>query len=135
MAPKWKDLIARIPAVGRQRICGGTRKPLGGALPKNRPPAHPGEVLLEEFLKPLVVDPTVLARRIRAPAGRVWGVIRAEESVSADLALRLAKALGTTAEFWLNLQQNWDLWQATQSGKGLALGKLRRLRRRHMEDA
>jgi antitoxin HigA-1 len=84
-------------------------------LPKNGPPTHPGEMLLEEFLKPLGMSQTELAERIRVSYPRVNEIINGKRGVTPDTALRLSKLFGTTAEFWLNGQRNWDLWHALRS--------------------
>ena len=70
---------------------------------------HPGEVLNEEFLKPLGMSVNALAIALRVPATRVGAIVKGERSVSADTALRLARFFGTTAEFWMNLQAMYDL--------------------------
>lgn len=84
-------------------------------LPKNRPPTHPGEMLLEEFLKPLGMTQTELAERIHVSFPRVNELINGHRGVTPDTALRLSRLFGTTAEFWLNGQRNWDLWHALHS--------------------
>ena len=84
-------------------------------LPKHGPPTHPGEMLLEEFLKPLGMTQTELAERIRVSYPRVNEIIHGKRGVTPDTALRLSKLFGTTAEFWLNGQRNWDLWRALHS--------------------
>ena len=84
-------------------------------LPRNRPPTHPGEMLLEEFLKPLGMTQSELARRIHVSFPRVNEIINGRRGITPDTALRLSKLLGTTAEFWLNGQRNWDLWHALHS--------------------
>jgi len=83
----------------------------------NRVTTHPGEVLDEEFLKPLGLSVNALALALRVPATRVGAIVKGERSVTADTALRLARFLGTSAEFWINLQAMHDLTKArTQSG-------------------
>jgi antitoxin HigA-1 len=72
-------------------------------------PVHPGEVLLEEFLKPMGISQNHLALRIRVPARRINEIVLAKRRVTADTALRLAKYFGTTAKFWLGLQTDYDL--------------------------
>jgi antitoxin HigA-1 len=72
-------------------------------------PIHPAEVLEEEFLKPLGLTKEDLADKIGAPLEKVEEVLLANRGVSADLALRLAKFFGTTAQFWLGLQSDYDL--------------------------
>ena len=73
------------------------------------PPVHPGEVLLEEFLKPLVISQYRLAKGISVPPRRVNEIVLRKRSISADTALRLSRFFGTSAEFWLNLQSQYDL--------------------------
>ena len=77
-----------------------------------RPPTHPGEMLLEEFLKPLGLSQAEAARRMAISTNRLNELIRGKRGVTAATALRLAELLGTSPEFWLNLQATWDLWQA-----------------------
>jgi addiction module HigA family antidote len=72
-------------------------------------PVHPGEVLLEEFLKPLEISQYRLAKDISVPPRRVNEIVLQKRSVSADTALRLSRFFGTSAEFWLNLQSQFDL--------------------------
>jgi antitoxin HigA-1 len=84
-------------------------------LPKNRAPTHPGEMLLEEFLKPMGVTQSEFAVRLGVSFPRLNEIIKGRRGVTPDTALRLAKVLGTSAEFWLGLQLDWDLWSAIQS--------------------
>ncbi len=70
---------------------------------------HPGDVLYEEFLKPLGITPYRLAKDIAVPQTRISEICKGRRSISADTALRLAKYFGTTAKFWLGLQQDYDL--------------------------
>jgi addiction module HigA family antidote len=72
-------------------------------------PVHPGEILLEEFLKPLTVSQYQLAKEIRVPAGRVNEIVHGQRRISADTALRLARFFGTSERFWINLQSRYDL--------------------------
>jgi antitoxin HigA-1 len=88
----------------------------GAALP-NRVTTHPGEVLSEEFLKPLGMSVNALALALRVPATRIGAIVKGERSVTADTALRLSRFFGTSAEFWVNLQATHDLTKArTESG-------------------
>ena len=73
------------------------------------PPVHPGEVLLEEFLKPLAISQYRLAKDISVPPRRVNEIVLHKRSISADTALRFGRFFGTSAEFWLNLQSQYDL--------------------------
>ena len=83
-------------------------------------PVHPGEVLKEEFMKPLGLSANALARSLRVPANRISAIVNADRGITADTALRLAKALGTTPDFWLNLQKQYDLDCARDELKDLS---------------
>lgn len=72
-------------------------------------PVHPGEILKEEFMRPLSLSANALARAVRVPPNRISAIVNGERGLSADTALRLAKAFGTTPEFWLNLQKQYEL--------------------------
>ena len=72
-------------------------------------PTHPGEVLLEDFLKPLNMSANALAIALRVPVSRIAEITKAKRAVSGDTALRLARYFGTTPEFWMNLQAKYDL--------------------------
>ena len=78
-------------------------------LPKNRVPTHPGEILLEEFLKPIGVSQVALAEHLDVPVQRINELVRGKRGVTPETAWLLAGALGTTPEFWINLQANHDL--------------------------
>lgn len=73
------------------------------------PPIHPGEVLLEEFLEPMGITPTKLARELDVPSNRITRIVYGHSSISAETAALLSAVLGTTPEFWLNLQASYDL--------------------------
>lgn len=81
-------------------------------IPKHRPPTHAGEILLEEFLKPLNLTQVQAAEKMAISLNRLNELIRGKRGVTADTALRLAKLLKTTPEFWLNLQNAYDLYEA-----------------------
>lgn len=70
---------------------------------------HPGEILLEEFLKPNNMTPHALSVALNVPASRISEIIRCSRRISADTAVRLARFFGTSAQFWLNLQDSYDL--------------------------
>jgi addiction module HigA family antidote len=77
---------------------------------KNKlPPVHPGEVLREEFMKPLNLSPSAVATGLGVAPAAVSSLLRGRRGVSAELALRLARYVGTTAEFWIGLQGQYDL--------------------------
>ena len=80
-------------------------------------PIHPGEILLEEFLKPLGVTQRELAEAIQVPYQRVNEIVNQRRGITPGTALRLAKFLGTSVEFWLNLQQRCDLYTALSARK------------------
>jgi addiction module HigA family antidote len=76
---------------------------------KKESPVHPGEILAEEFLRPLNISQYRLAKDISVPARRVNEIVHGTRAVSADTALRLSKYFGTSDRFWLNLQTRYDL--------------------------
>lgn len=78
--------------------------------PKNRPPTHPGEILLKDFLEPMKISQTQLAQSIHVPYQRINELVNGKRGVTPSTALRLSKFLGNSSEFWLNLQQNWELY-------------------------
>lgn len=82
---------------------------------KDFPPLHPGEVLLEEFLKPLKLSQHQLAMNMRVSPQKINDIVRCKRGITADTALRLALALNTTPEFWLGLQMDYDLETAQDS--------------------
>ncbi|MCC4596530.1 HigA family addiction module antitoxin [Xanthomonas campestris pv. phormiicola] len=82
---------------------------------KTLPNIHPGEVLLEEFLTPLGISQNALARAAGVPPRRINEIVLGKRSVSADSAIRLAAALGTSERFWLGLQADYDLEQARRA--------------------
>lgn len=92
-----------------------------------RIPTHPGEILAEEFLKPLVLSQYRLAQAIRVPPRRINEIVKGERSITADTALRLARFFGTSAELWMNLQGRYDLLTA-QVKLGKELRKVEVLR-------
>lgn len=90
-------------------------------MPKKLPPLHPGEILREEFLVPLNLAPGALAKAMGVPRTRVERIAAETSGITADTALRLSKALGTSAELWLNLQTRFDVETAERAiGKELA---------------
>lgn len=75
-------------------------------------PSHPGEVLSELYLGPLDLSPIALARRLHVPRTRIERLVKGQTALTVDTAFRLAKFFRTTPEYWMNLQQAWDLAQA-----------------------
>ena len=78
-------------------------------LPTNRTPTHPGEILLEEFLKPMELSQVAFAEHIGVPVQRVNEIVKGKRGVTPETAWLFAEALGTSPEFWLNLQSHYDL--------------------------
>ena len=78
-------------------------------IPRNRIPTHPGEVLRAEFLEPLGLSQVTLAAHIGVPVQRINDLVRGKRGITSDTACLLSQALGTTPEFWVNLQSNHDL--------------------------
>ncbi len=96
-------------------------------VPTHREPTHPGEMLLEEFLKPMHLSQRDLADGIRVPYQRVNELVNKRRGVTPATALRLAKYFGNSAAFWMNLQLRWDLYHARQT-EAEVLGLIRRIR-------
>jgi addiction module HigA family antidote len=84
-------------------------------LPKHRPPTHPGEMLLKEFLEPLGVSQVEAAKRMGIPFQRLNAIIKGRRGVSADTALLLEGLTRWEAQIWLALQAKWDLWHALRA--------------------
>jgi len=78
-------------------------------------PPHPGTILLEDWIKPLNFSITAFALKIGTSRKNLSEIVNCKTGISAEMALRLAKALSTTAQFWLNLQQEYDLWQVQKN--------------------
>jgi addiction module HigA family antidote len=97
-------------------------------LPTNAPPTHPGEMLLEEFLRPLGITQSAFASRLGVSFPRLNEIINRKRAVTPDAALRLARVTGMGAEFWLGLQQDWDLWHALRTREAREIAKLKPLR-------
>jgi len=101
----------------------------GRRLPTHRPPTHPGEMLLEEILKPLGISQSAFAIRLGVSFPRLNEIVRGKRGVTADSALRLAQVTGMRVEFWLGLQLDWDLWHALRSESAKRIALLVPLRR------
>ena len=85
-------------------------------------------MLLHDFLEPMGVSQSTLAVRLGVSFPRLNEVIRGRRDVTPDTALRLARVVGMSADFWLGMQQDWDLWHAMRSGKAAAIAELEPLR-------
>ncbi len=105
-------------------------RPLTGRrLPTDIPPVHPGEMLFEEFLKPLAISQSAFAIQMGVSFPRLNEIIRGKRGVTADTALRLAQVTGMSADFWMGLQLDWDLWHALRSKDAQCIATLEPLRR------
>lgn len=96
-------------------------------IPTHRPPTHPGEILLEDFLRPLGISQVDFARAIDVPIQRVNEIVKKKRGVTPDTALRFEAALGASAQFWLNAQIAWDLWQQMHSPDADRIRRIRRV--------
>lgn len=76
---------------------------------------HPGEMLRQEFLEPHELSANALANALRVPANRITAILKGQRGITADTALRLGRFFGTTAEFWLNLQSDYELRTAREA--------------------
>ena len=115
---------SRITTRGRP-----SRRLVQRRLPTNRPPTSPGEMLLEEFLKPLGISQSAFAVRLGVSFPRLNEIVRGKRSVTPDTALRLARVTGMSADFWLGLQQDWDLWHLLRTKEAAKIAQLEPLRR------
>jgi antitoxin HigA-1 len=94
-------------------------------VPTDRPPTHPGELLIEEFLAPMGITQRELADAIHVPYQRINEIVNGRRGITPGTALRLAKFFGMSADFWLNMQLRWDLYHAQISQRD-ALKAIRR---------
>ena len=84
-------------------------------LPKHRKPSHPGEILLREFLEPKALSQVAFAKALGVPIQRINTLVKGKRGVTAATAILLGRALGTSPEFWMNLQNACDLYAASQT--------------------
>jgi addiction module HigA family antidote len=82
---------------------------------RNWKPIHPGEILLEEFLKPMAISQYRVAKSIKVPQRRIGEIVQGRRAITADTALRLGRFFGMEAQFWLNLQARYDLLIAEEA--------------------
>ena len=97
-------------------------------VPSDRPPTPPGEMLVEEFLKPLGISQSEFARQIFVSFPRLNEIIHGKRAVTPDTAMRFERALGVDAIFWLNLQTMTDLYRAQHSPEAKAIRKIKRIK-------
>ena len=113
-----------IESRGVQQDTVRPRELVGRRLPRQRPPTHPGEMLLDEFVRPLGITQSALAIRLGISFPRLNEIIHRKRAVTSDTALRLARVLGMSADFWLGLQLDWDLWHAIHGPKAAEIAQL-----------
>src|SRR3954468_6656426 len=104
-------------------------------IPTHEPPAHPGEILLEDYLKPLGMTQVELAARLEVPLNRVNEIVKGKRGVTPDTALRLERLFGTSAQSWLNAQLAWDLFHAQHSEAAKAIERIRRFKPKERQTA
>lgn len=83
-------------------------------IPRNRPPTHPGEILLHDFLEPMDLKQVALADKLNIPIQRINTLVNGKRGVTAETAILLSRELGTSPEFWMNLQSTYDLFYASR---------------------
>jgi addiction module HigA family antidote len=88
---------------------------MNAMVPRNRKPTHPGEILLEEFLKPTGMSQVELAKKMGVPVQRVNMLINGKRDMTAETAILLSRVLKTSSEFWMNLQVTYDLYEAQRA--------------------
>lgn len=93
-------------------------------MTKKRKPVHPGEILEEHYIKPLDISKSFLADSAGISRNSLYKILRGEARITANMAVRLSKALKTTPELWLNLQQKYDVWEV-EHDKQLRLEHIR----------
>jgi addiction module HigA family antidote len=98
-------------------------------MPRKLPLVHPGEILREEYLKPLGWSVNKLAGELKVPAQRINEIVRERRAVTADTALRLSRFFGSTPEFWINLQSFYDLRKASNENGAVIQREVRKLNR------
>jgi len=91
-------------------------------IPTDREPTHPGEMLLEEFLKPMGLTQKELSNSIKVPYQRINEIVNRKRGITPSIALRLSKFLGTSEDFWMNLQLRWELYKTIQNERKILRG-------------
>jgi antitoxin HigA-1 len=105
-AARWEPMEQVMRTVQTER----------SAMPTGRiPPVHPGEILLEEFMKPMGISQNALARALKVPPRRINEIIHGKRGISVDTALRLARHFGTSVQFWIGLQDDYEIDVAEDS--------------------
>ena len=122
MPTKSKSQITTRRRQTRSTSPGPARNSAG--LPRHRPPNHPGQMLVEEFLRPHGISQSAFAIRLGISFPRLNEIIRGKRSVTPDTALRLERVLRMPADFWLGLQLDWDLWHAMRGQAAADIARL-----------
>jgi addiction module HigA family antidote len=86
-------------------------------MKRNLPPAHPGEILREEFIKPRDLTISAAAKGLKMTRANLSAICNEHSGISPELAVKLSEAFGNTAQFWINLQSNYELWHAERKVK------------------
>ena len=94
-------------------------------MSQNQPPIHPGEILQEEFLKPYHITTTELAKKLELSIEQIDAIIKTQQSISTNMALRLSRLFGTSPELWLNGQMKWDIWHILHGKQANQLDKIK----------
>ena len=115
---------SKSPITTNRRQPGSKSQGLARPLPRHRPPTHPGQMLIEEFLRPHGISQSAFAIRLGISFPRLNEIIRGKRSVTPDTALRLERVLGMPADFWLGLQLDWDLWHAMRGQTAADIARL-----------
>jgi addiction module HigA family antidote len=95
-------------------------------IPTRRAPTHAGEMLLKEFLEPMGITQSTLAEGIGVTFARVNELVNRKRGITPDTALRLERFLGVEAQFWMNLQQSWDLYATLHSAKAKEIERIQK---------
>ena|SRR5690349_3570903 len=122
---KFRDLTSKLTPEAKARVAAhvaktiarmrARRSPGAMRIPLRRPPTHPGEMLLEEFLKPAKMTQAAAAAKMGVSLSRLRRIVRGTQSVTTDTAVRLSRLTHTSPEMWLNLQDAWDQYDARQA--------------------
>ena len=102
-------MVIRMDALGKANLSDALARPR-----KRLVATHPGQLLLSEFMEPLALTANALANALHVPANRITAILKGQRGITADTALRLARFFGTSADFWLNLQKDFELRQARE---------------------
>lgn len=111
----YKDKPERLAELQEELISDHVARKTKVRIPKNRAPSHPGEILLKDFLEPMNISQRELSAAIRVPYQRVNELVNGKRGITPSTALRLSAFFGNSSEFWLNLQQAWELYHVMKA--------------------